>query len=336
MYPKKILGPGAIVKNNGKAHYLSGATGPMTQPQTGLWNVYAPDFSLKDRQPWWSYKHINEIDLESADPEGLSFVEPDFVQFEEQYNKFQEGFRGGSLKKIVPVVFSTSSVGAIESFILKRLSFLSQNQSEALIPYGMWSKVDGIIGLTPELLFKVEGRKLTTMALAGTAHGTYTSDPAFFSDPKENAEHDIVVNSLVEQLSSFGKVAIGKKTIHRLPLIKHLKTSLEVELNDDIDFEQIVQKLHPTPALGVYPNDQLEVWEEELSPGFDRRRYGAPFGWIDPQGNFECYVAIRNIQWMNSSIFLGSGCGIVPESDLGREWDELRMKRDHVRGILGL
>ena len=47
-------------------------------------------------------------------------------------------------------------------------------------------------------------------------------------------------------------------------------------------------------------------------------------------------VAIRNIQWDVDKTLLGSGCGIVSESKIEREWNELTLKRKAVKELLHL
>jgi isochorismate synthase EntC len=47
-------------------------------------------------------------------------------------------------------------------------------------------------------------------------------------------------------------------------------------------------------------------------------------------------VAIRNIQWQDEKIRLGSGCGIVKSSQIEREWQELKLKRESVKRMLSI
>ena len=66
-------------------------------------------------------------------------------------------------------------------------------------------------------------------------------------------------------------------------------------------------------------------------------RYGAPVGYIEEGGkDSRCLVAIRNMQWKDNWIGLGAGCGIVPESRLDLEWEELQLKIQSIKEILGL
>ena len=47
-------------------------------------------------------------------------------------------------------------------------------------------------------------------------------------------------------------------------------------------------------------------------------------------------VAIRNVQWNGYRVRVGSGAGLLPESQFEREFEELRQKRDQVKALFGI
>ena len=49
-----------------------------------------------------------------------------------------------------------------------------------------------------------------------------------------------------------------------------------------------------------------------------------------------CLVAIRNIEWQRQSVRIGAGSGIVAESELEQEFEELRNKREQVKQLFGI
>ena len=67
-----------------------------------------------------------------------------------------------------------------------------------------------------------------------------------------------------------------------------------------------------------------------------RRTYGAPFGVEREDGRALALVAIRNVQWHHDQVRIGAGAGLLPESRMEREFDELRVKRDQVKSLFGL
>ena len=42
-------------------------------------------------------------------------------------------------------------------------------------------------------------------------------------------------------------------------------------------------------------------------------------------------VAIRNVQWKESELFIESGGGVVSESDFSKELEEIHLKRNTIR-----
>ena len=83
----------------------------------------------------------------------------------------------------------------------------------------------------------------------------------------------------------------------------------------------MIEKLHPTPALGGSPqHTAIEfIRETESVP---RGWYGAPVGWIDRDLNGQFSVAIRSAISQDKRVWLYAGAGIVADSIAQKEWDE--------------
>lgn len=305
---------------------------------------YIPDFFLKNENPW----HFPEASLrlsqkeflqawaddESGGQQDWQWQEPSFKAFEQQFQKIQQGLSRGELEKAVPVVFARSSQTPT---LTSKKTFLNRlaKRSFGLMVYGYWLESgEGMLGLTPEVLFcrQTGSHRLTSMALAGT------SDPAYdlIADQKERHEHQLVIDDIKERLGIWGEVEIGPTQEWDLGPIKHLKTSISAQLAQELSFDEICRHLHPTPALGAAPRARAWEWLRSQPEATQRKHFGAPFG-VRVSGEVEiCVVAIRNLQWEQNQCWLGSGCGIVGQSQVKKEWKELQMKRDSLRKALGL
>jgi isochorismate synthase EntC len=154
-------------------------------------------------------------------------------------------------------------------------------------------------------------------------------------DPKEMHGHRLVIQDIEQALSPFGRVEISDTQEKLLPTLKHLFTSIQVELAEKVSPEQLIRTLHPTAALGGFPREAAKAWLQEQPEALVRRRFGAPFGYVDGDSAL-IVVAIRNIQRFDDKIWLGSGCGVVEGSQPEKEWDELKLKRQSVREMLGM
>ena len=106
-------------------------------------------------------------------------------------------------------------------------------------------------------------------------------------------------------------------------------------MESSFSVEDLVRRLHPTPALGPLPRtDETLValirWRERL---LCPAEFGAPFG-LWENGKFDAVVAIRGIWWDDRKVWLPAGCGVIEASRLVNEWRELRLKREAVKSFL--
>src|ERR1041385_4612972 len=126
-----------------------------------------------------------------------------------------EDMRRGDFKKIVPVIFETGRVarGDYWRFFLSRLASLPPN----LWAYGYSYQNHGLIGATPELLFRSDRRGYASMALAGTRPIERADE--LLTDPKERRELRLVVKDIVPPRAPFANVKAEPLGVLRLPAI---------------------------------------------------------------------------------------------------------------------
>ena len=99
----------------------------------------------------------------------------------------------------------------------------------------------------------------------------------------------------------------------------------------------MARRLHPTPALGVYPRGEAgSAWLAGIDPDGERGRFGAPFGLRWPSGAGRCVVAIRNLQYRAGRLDIWAGCGVVSQSRYEDEWQEVLDKMQAVRALWGV
>jgi len=110
----------------------------------------------------------------------------------------------------------------------------------------------------------------------------------------------------------------------KLVRVQHLMTGIEGELNKDISDQEILECLHPTPAVGGYPQDKAKELIAEIEP-FDRGWYSGPVGWIS-KDSADFAVAIRSGLITKNKLRIYAGAGIVKGSDPDNEWNEIESK----------
>jgi menaquinone-specific isochorismate synthase len=219
------------------------------------------------------------------------------------------------------------------SHIVRRM----QSLSEPARAFG-WSAADkGILGATPEVLFSTDGVRFTTMALAGTRPSARAEE--LLDDPKERDEHQIVIEDIKDRLQPDGAVTVGRTGVMVFSGLAHLLTDITFEPPHPqrFGFDEMIRRLHPTAALGASPrSDESARWLREADRGVGRGFFGAPFGFQRADGSGLCIVAIRSLTWRGGLARIGSGAGIVSQSSMDAEFEELRRKREQVKRLLGL
>jgi menaquinone-specific isochorismate synthase len=200
-----------------------------------------------------------------------------------------------------------------------------------------------LFGAAPEVLGSLAGRAFQTMAVAGSI--PRGPDPEsdewlgrqLLSSRKNRAEHQIVVDDIVERLRPFIPEPHGatEPTLLKLSSIQHLRITLGGEVPADTHILDLIEALHPTAAVCGYPRETaLEILTEEERVG--RGWYAGPVGWFDVRGEGEFAPALRSAVACGPLLRLYAGAGIVDGSRAGAEWDETRVKLQTVLRALGI
>jgi len=284
---------------------------------------YRNDFTFSDPCPWKIPTRIEEVSsLVEAGIEKkilpVAWKELEADGFASVFSDINAMITRGVMEKSVPVATEKGELLAGESHeLLGALPDLGA----PFYSYGWCAGEEGFCGATPELLFSLAGQRLSTMALAGTAK-TDERD-VFAVDGKEIREHEFVAQTLVAKLSDIGTVSRAKRSIMDLGQLVHFYTPIEVDLFSHRGVDELIRRLHPTPALGPLPRTEetlrmLVEWRERLGCPLC---FGAPFGLLK-DGEFTSVVAIRGVHWEGSTVRIPSGCGVIEASRLVNEWRE--------------
>ncbi|MFZ3228851.1 MAG: chorismate-binding protein [Pseudobdellovibrio sp.] len=261
-------------------------------------------------------------------------------EFKQQYQWSQAQFAANQLTKTVPIIRQSGQV----QFSLKNLaqsirSILSEKHYGTT--FGFWQNGGGFFGHTPELIlnWSQDDQKLKTMALAGTMVREKENSLKILSDAKILAEHQIVVNDLVNVLSEVNserKIKVELLEVLELKYLCHLKTEISV---GDVNFQQAQNNLfqiHPTAALGLFPRSKAAYdYFKKYPIQENRKNFAAPFSFIN-KNSIKAIAAIRVLFFSKTEVIIYSGCGVTAESNLNDEIIELENKRNSVKKMMGL
>lgn len=175
------------------------------------------------------------------------------------------------------------------------------------------------LGASPERLLQIENRSLKTVALAGTKA---VAEPRNWTE-KEQKEHQLVVDYIADSLHDF-PLEIGETHTIQLGEIQHLKTSILADLPTNPNVQNIIQKLHPTPAVCGIPKAEAMKFILQ-NEGYDRCFYTGYFGLVSPEKT-DIFVNLRCAQLYENHTAIYVGGGLLAESIAENEWDETMWK----------
>jgi isochorismate synthase len=239
--------------------------------------------------------------------------------------------RRGELEKVV--LARAVQLRSAHSFSARRaLQHLASHYADCYL-FAVARGARCFLGATPEQLVRLRDGEVKAMSLAGSIGRGQTAEEderlarTLLNSAKDRREHAVVVSAMLEAL---GKVCSRldvspTPSLLKLDNIQHLYTPLTGRLADGHTLLNLVEQLHPTPAVGGRPrNAALRLIRE--TEKLDRGWYAGPVGWLDRQGEGEFSVAIRSALLHANEATLFAGCGIMADSDPEREYAESRLK----------
>ncbi len=270
----------------------------------------------------------------------LAWQNVDSQPFKEQFEWSQRAFSQNQLAKTVPLISQKSRTRfTAENLVWVITHHLSENHFGWA--YGFWQNGEGFFGQTPELLvdWKNDDNKLKTSALAGTVKNEPGQEAVILSDQKIRQEHQFVVDDIAERLQTLfsnGQIQKNETQVLKLKHLLHLKTDFFCNDVTRAQALRVIQSLHPTAALGIYPRNVAEMTAfSELNLQNDRLSFAAPFAFVE-KNEILAVAAIRNFYFSATEVKILSGCGITTESVYETELAELELKRESVKRMMGL
>lgn len=195
-----------------------------------------------------------------------------------------------------------------------------------------------IFGSSPEAQIVVKGTKASIFPIAGTFKRT-GDDQAdlelakkLFDDPKENAEHVMLVDLARNDLSRNGtqvKVETFKEIQYYSHVI-HLVSKVSAEVMPNTLTLQLVADTFPAGTLSGAPKHKAMQLINAYEKG-NRGYYGGCIGFLGFNGDFNQAIMIRSFLSKNNKLYLQAGAGIVAKSDTQSELQEVNNKLGALR-----
>lgn len=192
-----------------------------------------------------------------------------------------------------------------------------------------------IVGSSPEMLVRLEGRSIETFPIAGTRpRGKDEREDEelakeLLSDPKERAEHVMLVDLArndVGKVSKFGSVLVPEfMRIYRYSHVQHIVSKVIGELKDGLNCYDVIKAVFPAGTVSGAPKVRAMEIIEELEPT-RRGPYAGAVGYFSYGGNMDFAITIRTLVANGDKAYIQSGSGIVADSTPEGEWLETEHK----------
>ncbi|MBI2834649.1 MAG: anthranilate synthase component I [Acidobacteria bacterium] len=192
-----------------------------------------------------------------------------------------------------------------------------------------------IVGSSPEMLVRVEGRRVETHPIAGTRPRGRTEDEdlrlaeELKRNEKERAEHVMLVDlgrNDIGRVAEYGSVRVPQyMALERYSHVMHLVSRVEGRLADDRDRLDALVACFPAGTVSGAPKIRAMEIIAELEPT-PRGIYAGAVGYLDFAGNLDFCITIRTIAIRNGVAHMQAGAGIVADSNPAAEFEETRDK----------
>ena len=195
-----------------------------------------------------------------------------------------------------------------------------------------------IFGSSPETHCRIQGRKAFIDPIAGTTKrtGDEESDRQgaeyLRNDPKENAEHVMLVDLARNDLSRncHGVKVDFYKDLQYYSHVIHLVSRVSGELDEGADPIKAFIDTFPAGTLSGAPKVRAMQLISEYEP-HNRGAYGGCIGMIGLDGSLNQAITIRTFVSRNGELWFQAGGGIVAKSDVEYELQEVNNKLGALR-----
>jgi anthranilate synthase component 1 len=188
-----------------------------------------------------------------------------------------------------------------------------------------------VVGSSPEMLVKVQGRDVFYRPIAGTLPRgkdeaeDQRNEKEMLASEKERAEHVMLVDlgrNDLGRVCEYGSVKVEKlMTVERFSHVMHLVSTLRGRLREDVDCFDALKACFPAGTVSGAPKVRAMEIIEEL----ERTRRGIYSGgvlYLDFAGNLDSCIALRTMVIKNGVAHVQAGGGLVADSTPQGEYQE--------------
>ncbi|HOX37316.1 MAG TPA: anthranilate synthase component I [Candidatus Brocadiia bacterium] len=257
-------------------------------------------------------------------------------EFRDAVTKAKEYIRAGDIFQVVLSQRLRAKTSAEPFNIYRALRVINPS------PYMFFLKMNGVhlVGSSPEVMVKVENRRVTLRPIAGTRRRGKTEaedaelEKELLADPKERAEHIMLLDlgrNDVGRVAQYGSVSVDEcMVIERYSHVMHIVSNVSGTLKEGSTALDALRASLPAGTLSGAPKVRAMQIIDELEPTM-RGPYGGTVGYLDFSGNMDTCITIRTVVVKGSTAYVQAGAGIVADSVPDNEYVETINK---AKGLL--
>ncbi len=208
-------------------------------------------------------------------------------------------------------------------------------------PYLFYLKMGDtiLLGASPEVMVRLEGREIELRPLAGTRRRGKTPEEDLamerdlLADEKERAEHIMLVDlgrNDVGRVAEIGSVEVTELMgVERYSHVMHIVSHIRGSLASDRNAFDVFRAAFPAGTVSGSPKIRAMEIIEELEP-VRRGPYAGAVGYFSFSGNMDTCITIRSILIKDGKAYIQAGAGIVADSDPEKEYEETLNKAQAI------
>lgn len=248
----------------------------------------------------------------------------DFIKM---VNKAKEYIKEGD---VIQVVLSQrmSLEAEVSPFLIYR-ALRKVNPSPYLFFLKLGDEI--LIGSSPEILVRMEGRIVETRPIAGTRkRGKDEEEDKQLEenlkrDEKELAEHIMLVDlgrNDLGRICEFGTVEVYElMVIEKYSHVMHLVSGVRGRVKEGLDMFDVFAATFPAGTVSGAPKIRAMEIITELEKKV-RGPYAGAVGYFGFSGNMDFCITIRTLFKKGKKFYIQAGAGIVADSDPEKEYEE--------------
>lgn len=273
-----------------------------------------------------------EVDEPTVGDARFSLRRPDY---NERFERIKHHIREGD-------VYQINFTGHVQfDYAGAPVALYRRLRSNQRVPYGAFLRTshETILCLSPELFFRREGNEITARPMKGTIRRGRTLEEdlqlrrRLADDEKSRAENLMIVDLLRNDLSRVAQpTSVNVSSMfstETYDTVTQMTSTVTARLRANTTYRDLFRALFPCGSVTGAPKVRAMQLIHRLEPE-PRGIYCGSIGYISPDRRAAFNVAIRTVVLRNGRGRMGTGSGIVWDSDNDLEYEECTLKTEFL------